>query len=72
MSPQDKEGWSSLTHSPQTVEQAHHVPDTPQTRSSVYKLAFTDTDFMLKRELRPVRLQLGTVEAGHDPARARH
>ena len=58
MSPMDKQGWSSLTHSPETVEKAHHVPSTPQTISPVYRLAFTDTDFMLKRELRPVRLQL--------------
>ncbi|MGB8817235.1 MAG: 3-isopropylmalate dehydrogenase, partial [Rhizobiaceae bacterium] len=58
MSPMDKKGWSSLTHSPETVEKTHHVPDTPQTRSPAYKLAFTDDAFMLRRELRPVRLQL--------------
>ncbi len=33
-------------------------PDTPQTRSASYRLAFTDTDFLLREELRPVRLQL--------------
>ncbi len=32
--------------------------DTPQTRSPSYKLAFRDTDFLLREELRPVRLQL--------------
>jgi len=32
--------------------------DTPQTRSSSYRLAFTDLDFMTREELRPVRLQL--------------
>jgi uncharacterized protein (TIGR00730 family) len=32
--------------------------DTPQTRSPSYRLAFTDTDFLLRQELRPVRLQL--------------
>ncbi|WP_299876834.1 LOG family protein [uncultured Sulfitobacter sp.] len=34
------------------------TPDTPQTRASAYQLAFTDNDFMLREELRPVRLQL--------------
>jgi uncharacterized protein (TIGR00730 family) len=37
---------------------AEQVPDTPQTRAPAYRLAFTDTDFMLREELRPVRLQL--------------
>ena len=33
-------------------------PDTPQTRDPAYKLAFRDTDFLLRDELRPVRFQL--------------
>lgn len=33
-------------------------PDTPQTRSPSYRLAFTDVEFLLREELRPVRLQL--------------
>ena len=37
---------------------AVHVPTTPQTRSPSYRLAFTDPDFLLREELRPVRLQL--------------
>ncbi len=37
---------------------AHEVPDTPQTRSSSYTLAFADEDFLCRDELRPVRLQL--------------
>ena len=37
---------------------ASDVPDTPQTRASAYRLAFTDDDFMCRDELRPVRLQL--------------
>jgi len=32
--------------------------DSPQCRSASYKLAFQDPDFLLKDELRPVRLQL--------------
>jgi len=34
------------------------APDTRQTRSPSYSLAYTDTDFLLRDELRPVRLQL--------------
>jgi len=35
-----------------------HPTDTAQTRSPSYKLAFADTDFLLRQELRPVRFQL--------------
>ena len=34
------------------------APDTPQTRSPSYRLAYNDKDFLLRDELRPVRLQL--------------
>lgn len=34
------------------------APDTPQTRSPSYRLAFSDADFLTREELRPVRLQL--------------
>ena len=44
--------------SAQDREEASHVPDTPQTRSPAYALAFADPDFMCRDELRPVRLQL--------------
>ncbi|MFX0546400.1 LOG family protein [Roseovarius sp. S1116L3] len=37
---------------------AEQVPDTPQTRAPAYRLAFNDPDFMLRDDLRPVRLQL--------------
>jgi len=37
---------------------AEQVPDTPQTRAPAYRLAFNDTDFMCREDLRPVRLQL--------------
>src|SRR6476661_10817487 len=37
---------------------AEHVPSVPQTESSAYKLAFQDTDFLLREDLRPVRFQL--------------
>lgn len=35
-----------------------HIQDTPQARSPAYRLAFDDPDFLLRDELRPVRLQL--------------
>jgi uncharacterized protein (TIGR00730 family) len=34
------------------------TPDTPQTRDPAYRLAFQDTEFLLRQELRPVRFQL--------------
>ena len=34
------------------------APDTPQTLSPSYRLAFSDRDFLTRDELRPVRLQL--------------
>jgi uncharacterized protein (TIGR00730 family) len=37
---------------------AERAVDTPQTRSSSSRLAFADTDFLLRSELRSVRLQL--------------
>lgn len=40
------------------IETAREIPDTPQTRSPAYRLAFADPDFLCREELRPVRLQL--------------
>jgi hypothetical protein len=34
------------------------TPSTPQTTHPAYRLAFRDTDFLLRQELRPVRFQL--------------
>ncbi|MDJ1015509.1 MAG: TIGR00730 family Rossman fold protein [Paracoccaceae bacterium] len=39
-------------------ESSHTTPDTPQTSASAYRLAFDDLEFLLRDELRPVRLQL--------------
>ncbi|WP_040819354.1 LOG family protein [Litoreibacter arenae] len=47
-----------MRHSRQDMEEVKQIPDTPQTRSPAYQLAFTDNDFMCREELRPVRLQL--------------
>lgn len=40
------------------VVTAKETPDTAQTRSAAYRLAFDDPDFLCRDELRPVRLQL--------------
>src|SRR5436190_18512964 len=40
------------------AQAARHVPSSPQTESEAYKLAFQDTDFLLRSDLRPVRFQL--------------
>ena len=57
----------------QDIGRSRETPDTPQTRSPAYRLAFNDDDFMCRDELRPVRLQLellkpelGMAEAGVD------
>ncbi|WP_410216716.1 TIGR00730 family Rossman fold protein [Paracoccus sp. (in: a-proteobacteria)] len=48
----------TLPDSEEDVARADHVPDTPQTRAPSYRLAFTDREFLLREELRSVRLQL--------------
>jgi uncharacterized protein (TIGR00730 family) len=45
-------------HSTEDAAAAGRLPDTPQTRAPAYRLAYTDTDFLMREELRPVRLQL--------------
>ena len=42
----------------QDVAATNRLPDTPQTRTPSYRLAFADPDFLTREELRPVRLQL--------------
>ncbi|MEY6431943.1 TIGR00730 family Rossman fold protein [Thioalkalicoccus limnaeus] len=43
---------------------AAHLPaTTPQTRAPAHRLAYTDTDFLMRQELRPVRLQLELMKA---------
>lgn len=40
------------------AEAARHLLQTPQTMDPAYRLAFQDTDFLLREDLRPVRFQL--------------
>jgi uncharacterized protein (TIGR00730 family) len=58
MNPEEQAGWTPLAHSDEDMQRARSVPDTAQTRASTYKLAWTDEEFLTRRELRPVRLQL--------------
>ena len=37
---------------------ARQVVSTPQTEDPAYRLAFQDTDFLLREDLRPIRFQL--------------
>jgi len=58
MTPEDKTNWTPLPHSDEDLKRARSVPDTPQTRAPTYRLAWNDEDFLTRRELRAVRLQL--------------
>lgn len=59
----DKEDLIDIEENPfptaaQDLASASLKADTPQTRSPTYSLAYTDQEFLLRDELRPVRLQL--------------
>ncbi|KAJ3150020.1 Bifunctional polymyxin resistance protein ArnA [Geranomyces variabilis] len=43
---------------PGAVESTHTTDSTPQTASSAYRLAWADNDFLLRDDMRPLRLQL--------------
>ncbi len=45
-------------HAHEDMARADGVAETAQTQSPAYRLAFADMDFMVRRELRPVRFQL--------------
>ena len=48
----------SLPSAREDAERAAQQQETAQTRAPSYRLAFTDQEFLLREELRPVRLQL--------------
>jgi len=56
----DKEDFSQQVFptAEDDADAAQKVQATPQTRSQSYRLAYADNDFLLRDELRPVRLQL--------------
>ena len=55
----DKQPHRSRFHKAKAEAQfARQATTTPQTASPAYRLAFQDTDFLLREDLRPVRFQL--------------
>ncbi len=48
----------SFRDAQEDIKTSSGVPDTEQTRSPAYKLAYDDLDFILRDQLRPIRLQL--------------
>ena len=58
MAEQSAERRKPLRHSPEDIEKARRIPETPQTSAPAYRLAIDDRDFLCREELRPVRLQL--------------
>ncbi|NBO20681.1 MAG: LOG family protein [Rhodobacteraceae bacterium] len=58
MTPKDTPRNHGFRSSTEDARVAEGLPDTPQTRAPAYRLAFRDADFMMREELRPVRLQL--------------
>src|SRR5690606_27631975 len=59
----EENGWTPLPHSDEDLQRSRSVPDTPQTRAPTYRLAYSDEEFMTRRELRPVRLQRALMQA---------
>lgn len=53
-----KSKTSPYAHAHEEAKAAKNVVDTPQTRSDSYKLSYLDDQFILRDDLRPVRLQL--------------
>ena len=56
--PEDTPRSHPFRYSRQDIEAANRIPDTPQTRAASYRLAFADRDFLMRDEMRAVRLQL--------------
>jgi uncharacterized protein (TIGR00730 family) len=58
MAENDHQRRSVFRRADRDVAAAERLPQTPQTESPAYRLAFDDPDFLMRDELRPVRLQL--------------
>lgn len=56
--------WDPLRDNREDRAHTEAVPLTPQSASPSYRLAYADDDFLCRRELRPVRLQLELLKAG--------
>src|SRR6202012_2539727 len=55
--------WDPVESNRSDKRRAERVPDTPQTLSPSYRLAYSDSDFLESEELRPIRLQLELMKA---------
>lgn len=51
-------GFCPFKRAGEDVKDAMLHPDSPQTRSPSYRLAYQDSDFLLRDDLRPLRLQM--------------
>ncbi len=56
--------WEPLRDNREDRAHTKAVPVTAQSASPSYRLAYADDDFLCRRELRPVRLQLELLKAG--------
>ena len=56
--------WEPLRDNREDRAHTEAVPVTAQSASPSYRLAYADDDFLCRRELRPVRLQLELLKAG--------
>ncbi|MDC1198790.1 TIGR00730 family Rossman fold protein [bacterium] len=54
----DSERLTAFRSAEDDLVDVERIPETPQTSSPAYRLAFHDVDFLCRDELRPVRLQL--------------
>lgn len=54
---------TSLRTSVQDIETAREIPETPQTASATYRLAFADEEFLTSEDTRGIRFQLEYLKA---------
>ncbi|GHE06241.1 lysine decarboxylase [Defluviimonas sp. 20V17] len=54
----DEHRVSQFRDAGEDIRHARESPNTPQGRSSSYRLAYADSDFLLRDDMRPVRLML--------------
>ncbi|WP_330168459.1 LOG family protein [Bartonella grahamii] len=55
---EEQENWTPLLHTKDALQQIHKISNSAQMRSSTYRLAYIDQDFMMRPELRSQRIGL--------------
>jgi len=58
MQPEEKESWTPFPDPQQDMHKIRSVPQTAQTVSSAYRLAYMDDEFLMSRAMRSTRLGL--------------